>query len=87
MSNSEPTENGERRVSSSFGLLAAVANSGTLVERLDGLISSYMDDSAEPEVKEPAFDELVGELADLHGLAIDVWEGLQQLQNDFIEDL
>jgi hypothetical protein len=46
-----------------------------------------MDDSEEPEVKEAAFEELVAELSDLHGLSLGVWESLQPLQNEELEGL
>jgi hypothetical protein len=75
------------RVSPGFGLLAASANVKVLMERLDRLNLSLMDDSDEPEVKHPAFEGLSEELSELHGLAIDVYDAIQRAMDHGIDTL
>ena len=61
------------------GLIAAAANIDLLATRLDRLNMALMDDSDEPELKHPAFRSLFDELSELHGLALDVRDGIQAM--------
>lgn len=70
------------RLSPRHGLIAAAANIDLLTTRLDRLVMSLFDDTDEPELKHPAFESLYEELSEMHGLAIDVRDGIQALLND-----
>lgn len=86
--NTESDEGGDRgRLSPRHGLIAAAANVNLLVARLDCLILSFFDDSEEPELKHPAFESLYEELSEIHGLAIDVHEGIQSLLDQGLTEL
>lgn len=70
------------RLSPRHGLLAAAANIDLLTTQLDRLVMSLFDDSEEPELKHPAFESLYEALSEMHGLAVDVRDGIQGLLND-----
>ena len=81
MSKAEPG-----RLPPQHGLIAAGANIDLLATRLDRLIMSMFDDLEEPELKHPAFESLADELSELHGLAVDVREGIQRLLDEALRD-
>ena len=76
----DPNEPG--RLSPKHGLIAAAANIDLLASRLDRMAMALLDDSDEPELKHAAFEGLYEELAEMHGLALDVRDGLQRLLDE-----